>query len=67
MVWFGMDRRASRWLAYWPHVARGIGLALGVGELIAWACGVPPSPGVMTFAAGLLVIPNVVKANGKAR
>lgn len=43
-------------------VARVCGMLLGCAELVAWALGTTPESGVMTFAAGLIVVPNVANA-----
>lgn len=56
-------KTVTSWISlHWSLAARLLGLALGSGELIAWMLGTQPSSGVMTFAAGLLVIPNVANA-----
>jgi hypothetical protein len=46
----------------WPEWTRGVGIFIGLAELVASIAGRPVSAEVIAFAGGLIVAPNIAGA-----
>ena len=62
-----MRRRLSRRQAelWWPIAARLVGVAIGISQAAGYALGGRVDASLMTFAAGLILAPNI--AGGQQR
>jgi hypothetical protein len=57
-----MTRRPSRRdqaELWWPLIARGIGITIGLTQMVAGFLGRSPDASILAFAAGLIVSPNI--------
>ena len=57
-----MTRRPSRRSQlelWWPLIARGVGIAIGLGQMVGGFLGGTPDASILAFAAGLIVAPNI--------
>lgn len=44
---------------WWPVAARAIGVTIGVAQAVGYALGARVDASLMTFAAGLILAPNI--------
>jgi hypothetical protein len=57
-AWMTPSRRRQAEL-WWPIAARVVGVVIGIEQTIAAALGGKVDAGLMTFAAGLILAPNI--------